>query len=77
VRGTGAADVYIVQGSGNKANSVEWQVPKGNKYEKIILIDCDFFKNHLERNILFYKVNYFLILPMQDLGVNVDGMQRS
>jgi hypothetical protein len=42
MRGTGAADVYIVQLSGNRADSVELQVPKGSKYEKIILIECDF-----------------------------------
>jgi len=41
MRGTGAADVYIVQGSGNKADSVELQVPKGSKYEEIILMECD------------------------------------
>jgi hypothetical protein len=38
MRGTGAADVYIVQHSGNKADSVELQAPKGSKYEEIILM---------------------------------------
>jgi len=41
MRGTGAADVYIVHGSGNKADSVKLQVPKGSN-EKIIVMECDF-----------------------------------
>jgi len=42
MRDTGAADVYIVHASGNNANSVELQVLKGSKYEKILLMECDF-----------------------------------
>lgn len=42
MRGTGAANVYIVHGSGNSADSVELQVPKGSKYEGILLMECDF-----------------------------------
>jgi len=34
--------INILQGSGNKADSVELQVPKGSKYKKIILMECDF-----------------------------------
>jgi hypothetical protein len=33
--------INILQGFGNKADSVELQVPKGRKYEKIILMECD------------------------------------
>jgi len=32
----------LLQGSGNDADSVELQVPKGSKYEKTILMECDF-----------------------------------
>ena len=60
MRGTGDADVSIIpQDSGNKADSVELQVPKGSKYEKIILIECDFKKKCNERNILFCRVKLF------------------
>ncbi len=42
MRGTEAVDVYIVHSFGYKVDSVELQVPKGSKYEKIILMEWDF-----------------------------------
>ena len=45
--------IIILQGSGNKADSVELQVPKGRKYEKIILIECGFQNKYHECNIVF------------------------
>ena len=38
---------------------MELQVPKGSKYEKIILIECDFQNKYHERNTLFYNVKLF------------------
>ena len=54
MRGTGATYVYIVHSTGNKADSVKLQVPKGSKYEKIILMKSDFKNKYHERNILFF-----------------------
>jgi len=62
MRGTGAADVYIVQHSGNNVESVKLQVPKGSKYKKIIVMECNFKNKYHERNILFYKVKLFSYL---------------
>ena len=43
MRGTGATDVYnILQGSGNKADLVKLQVPKGSKHKKIIVMEYGF-----------------------------------
>jgi hypothetical protein len=51
--------INILQVFGNKADSVELQVPKGSKYEKTILMVCDFKNKYHGRNILFCRVKLF------------------
>ena len=61
--------IHIHQGSSNKADSVELPVPKGSKYEKIILMNVILKLKTMGVIYWFAKLNYFLILRMHDLGV--------
>jgi len=51
--------IHIHHGSGNKADLVELLVPKGSKYAKTILMECDFNNKYHERNILFCNGKLF------------------
>jgi len=51
--------INILQGSVNKADSVELQVPKDSKYKKTILMECDCLSKYHEGNILFYNDMFF------------------
>ncbi|MFT5727386.1 MAG: hypothetical protein ACI8PB_001521 [Desulforhopalus sp.] len=58
----------ILQSFANKAHSVDLQVPKGSKYEKIILMQVLFKISIMNVMYSFKELNCFRILRMQDFG---------